>query len=482
MKFVIKLFPEITIKSKPVRKQFIVQLRRNIKETLSYHGIDCHVQGQWDALEVVIEDDLLEVPTRDILSRVTGICKILTVKEHNFQTFDDVFQIAKQVYASEIKGKSFCVRVKRTGDHDFKSTDIEQYVGGGLMEHCEARCVDLKTPEYTVRMEIRKQRLLTISNITVGIGGYPLGTQDGVLSLISGGFDSNVASYMMNRRGLQTHFLFFNLGGAAHEVGVKQVAHYLWQTFGVSHGVKFVTVPFEGVVGEILEKVENSQMGVILKRMMLRAASDVAKQLKLDAIVTGESIAQVSSQTLRNLSVIDEVTNTLVLRPLITMDKPDIIDLSRKIGTYDFAAAMPEYCGVISVKPTTRAKIEKIVSEESHFNFEVLQAAIESARFERIQNVLSSSAATVNDVELVHIPDTQDLVVDIRAPAEEELKPLHLTNNEIIKIPFYQLNARLLELPTDRNVLLYCEKGTMSQLHAQHLTESGLANIKVYKP
>lgn len=482
MKFVIKLFPEITLKSKPVRKQFIVQLRRNIKDTLSYHGINSQVQGQWDAIEVEVEDELLEEATRDLLSRVTGICKILTVKEHSFETFDDVFQIARTTFAADIKGKSFCVRIKRTGNHDFTSTELEQYVGGGLMEHCEARCVELKKPEYTVQMEVRKQRLLTISNITAGIGGYPLGTQDGVLSLISGGFDSNVASYMMNRRGLQTHFLFFNLGGSAHEVGVKQVAHYLWQRFGVSHGVKFVTVPFDGVVTEILENVENSQMGVILKRMMLRAASDIAKQLKLDAIVTGESIAQVSSQTLRNLSVIDEVTNTLVLRPLITMDKPDIIDLSRKIGTYDFAAAMPEYCGVISIKPTTRAKLPKVEAEEANFNFEVLQAAIDSARIERIQNVLRSSAATVTEVELVHIPDVKDLIVDIRAPAEEEQKPLHLTNNEIIKIPFYQLNARILELPTERNVLLYCEKGTMSQLHAQHLITSGLANVKVYKP
>lgn len=481
MKFVIKLFPEITIKSKPVRKRFIVQLRRNIKDTLKHFDIDAHVQGQWDSIEIVIQDDSLEMEVRKYLKRIPGIAKILTVKEHNFETFDDIFAIAKSIYAEEIKGKTFCVRIKRTGQHDFKSVDAERYVGGGLMQHCEAKAVDLKNPEYTVQMEIRGQRLHTISAVDKGLGGYPMGCLDGVLSLVSGGFDSNIASYLMSRRGLQTHFLFFNLGGSAHEIGVKQVAHYLWETYAVSHGVKFVTVPFEGVVSEILEKIDNSQMGVILKRMMLRAGSHVAKELNIDAMVTGESIAQVSSQTLRNLTVIDSVTDTLVLRPLIAMDKPDIIDLSREIGVYDFAASMPEYCGVISVKPTTRAKPEKIEAEENNFDFSVLDDAIANAQIEKIQNVLRSSEG-VTEVDLVKVPAANDLVVDIRHPQEEESSPLHLTNNEIIKLPFYQLLTNIDQLPKDRNILLYCAKGTMSQLHAEQLKQNGLENVKVFKP
>ena len=481
MKFVIKLFPEITIKSRPVRKQFITQLRRNIKDTLKYNEITSDAQGSWDNIEVSVKDDTKELLVRDVLTRIPGIARILTVKEFNFQTFDDILEITKQEYAEEIAGKSFVVRVKRSGNHDFKSVDVERYIGGGLLKHTDAKSVDLRTPDVTVKMEIRKQRLLTISASDEGLGGFPLGCQDSVLSLISGGFDSNVASYLMTRRGLQTHYLFFNLGGTAHEVGVKQVAHYLWERFGVSHGVKFITIPFEGVVSEILERVDNSQMGVILKRMMLRAASKIAEQLDIEALVTGESIAQVSSQTLRNLTVIDAVTDTLVLRPLVTMDKPEIIDLSRKIGTYDFAASMPEYCGVISVKPTTRAKFEKIEHEESRFNFDVLENAIETARIERIQNVLSTSTG-VADVEIVSVPTAKDVIIDIRHPQEEELAPLHLTNNDILKIPFYQLNSRLDEIPKDRNALLYCAKGTMSQLHAQQLKVEGLPLVKVFKP
>ncbi|HAD10702.1 MAG TPA: tRNA 4-thiouridine(8) synthase ThiI, partial [Porticoccaceae bacterium] len=126
------------------------------------------------------------------------------------------------------------------------------------------------------------------------------------------------------KRGLRTHFCFFNLGGRAHELGVKEVAWYLWQKYGASHRVKFITVPFEEVVAEILTKVTDSQMGVVLKRMMYRAAGEVARSWNVDALVTGESVAQVSSQTLPNLAVIDSVTDLLTIRPLVTMDKNDI--------------------------------------------------------------------------------------------------------------------------------------------------------------
>lgn len=481
MKFVIKLFPEITIKSKTVRKRMVVQLRRNIKEVLNTAEIDASVQGQWDAVEVNIKDDNLEQITLHALCRIPGIAKVLTVKEHSFETFDDILETARQTYGEQIKGKTFCVRVKRSGHHEFRSIDVERYVGGGLLKQTEASGVKLKDPDVEIKMEIRKQRLLTISAINEGLGGFPLGCQGSVMSLISGGFDSNVASYLMIRRGLMTHYCFFNLGGTAHEVGVKQVAHYIWKNYGSSLGVKFVTIPFEDVVGEILKSVDNSQMGVILKRMMLRAASQVAERLKIEALVTGEAIAQVSSQTLRNLSVIDSVTDTLVMRPLVAMDKPDIVNLSRKIGTYDYAANMPEFCGVISVKPTTHAKPEKIEAEEAKFDFSVLEKSIEDARIEKIQNVLASSEG-IAEVELVEIPTSDDVVIDIRSEAEREAKPLSLTNNEIRNIPFFELGQHKEEFKNQKNYLLYCDKGTMSQMHAQQLKQQGFENIKVFKP
>jgi thiamine biosynthesis protein ThiI len=171
----------------------------------------------------------------------------------------------------------------------------------------------------------------------------------------------------------------------------------------------------------------------------------------------------------------------LVLRHLITMDKQDIIKLSAKIGTEDYAKTMPEYCGVISDRPTTAAKLGRVLQEEANFNFDVLNSAVSTCRIIKIDEVLESQMS-VAEVEVVAVPGINDVVVDIRHPDECDKKPLMLTNNEIDKIPFFELMSCLEDLSRDKNYLLYCEHGSMSQLHARHLNTMGYSNIKVYQP
>lgn len=339
----------------------------------------------------------------------------------------------------------------------------------------------LKEPEIEVRMEIRDQRLFVIHSQHNSIGGYPLGALEQTLVLMSGGFDSTVAAYQIMRRGLMSHFCFFNLGGRAHELGVMEVAHYIWKKYGSSQRVLFVSVPFEEVLGEILGKVDNSHMGVILKRMMLRAASSIADRLHIDALVTGEAISQVSSQTLPNLSVIDCVTDKLVLRPLIASHKQDIIDLANEIGTADFAKHMPEYCGVISVNPKTHAKRHRVEHEEKEFDMAVLERAIERAKLVPIDRVIDELGQDLQ-IEEVSEALAGQIVIDIRHPDAQEDDPLTLSGIEIKALPFYALNARFKELDPTRQYLLYCDKGVMSRLHAHHLLSEGHANVRVYRP
>ena len=123
--------------------------------------------------------------------------------------------------------------------------EVERYVGSGLRRECGAAGIDLKRREVEVRMEIRLDRLFVIHRQHPGLGGYPLGALEQVLVLMSGGFDSTVAAYQMMRRGMINHFVFFNLGGRAHELGVMEVAHYLWEKYARSQRVLFVSVPFE---------------------------------------------------------------------------------------------------------------------------------------------------------------------------------------------------------------------------------------------
>ncbi len=487
MHIIVKLFPEITIKSKPVRKRFTRQLRDNLRALLKPIDSRIQVQRDWEKLDVIgdIDDEAIVARVAEVLANTPGIAFFSRVVAFPLGDLDDIFSKTKQIWGEALAGKTFCVRVKRSGEHDFNSIEVERYVGGGLNQHTDAAGVKLKNPDITVKLEIRKDQLYVVETQTPGLGGFPLGTQEPVLSLISGGFDSTVSSYLMIKRGLRTHYCFFNLGGRDHEVGVKEVSYYLWNKFGASHRVKFVTVPFEGVVSEILQRVDNSYMGVILKRMMLRAATKVAQEMDMLALVTGEAVAQVSSQTLPNLSVIDEVTDHLVLRPLIAMDKGEIIDKSRQIGTEEFAAHMPEYCGVISVKPTTRARMDRVVNEEQKFDFSVLDKAVAERRTENIDQVIEELQPGV-ELQVVSELPAGSVVIDVRHPTEEELKPLKLAAGDeaerVRKIPFYKLHGAFAELDKATQYWLYCDKGVMSQLHASHLADAGHQNVGVYRP
>lgn len=483
MHFIVKVFSEIIIKSPPVRKRFIKQLRDNLRKLLADVGVAVDVQRDWEKIEILAEnaDESVIAKVSEVLAHTPGIANFSLIKAYPVGDLDDIFQKVLPHWRDQLEGKTFCVRARRHGNHSFTSTEVERYVGGGLLQHSNAKGVDLHNPDIVVPLEIKWDRLFVISDKSQGLGGFPLGAQDPVLSLISGGFDSTVSTYLCIKRGLRAHYCFFNLGGRAHEIGVKEVSYYLWNKYGSSHRVKFVTVPFEEVVKEILEKVDNSYMGVTLKRMMLRAAEVVAESLEIPALVTGESVAQVSSQTLVNLNVIDRATDMVVLRPLATMDKGDIINLSRKIGTETFAAQMPEYCGVISVNPTTRAKLHRVEQEEAKFDMAVLERAIAERRSQNIDEIVAELDADLS-VPVVGEVNAGQIVIDIRHPDEEEINPLLLEGVEVLKIPFYLLNNKFSTLEQNAQYYLYCQKGVMSQLHAANLKDAGNLNVGVYRP
>ena len=482
MKFIIKLFPEITIKSQSVRLRFIKILTGNIRNVLKSYEENLAVVRHWDHIVVRAKNEADGPAIRDALTRIPGIHHVLEVDDVEYSSLHDIYEKAYAMYHEQLENKTFCVRVKRRGKHEFSSIEVERYVGGGLNQHIDSARVKLKDPDVTVHLEIEDDRLLLIKARYEGIGGFPIGTQEDVLSLISGGFDSGVSSYMLMRRGCRVHYCFFNLGGAAHEIGVRQVAHYLWNRFGSSHRVRFVAINFEPVVGEILEKVDDGQMGVVLKRMMVRAASQVAERYGVQALVTGEALGQVSSQTLTNLRLIDGVSDTLILRPLISHDKEHIINIAREIGTEDFARTMPEYCGVISKSPTVKAVKAKIEAEEQNFDFSILDRVVQSATNVDIREIAQQTQQEVVEVETVTGFGPNEVILDIRSIDEQDDKPLQVEGVEIASLPFYKLSTKFGDLDQSKTYLLWCERGVMSRLQALYLHEQGFKNVKVYRP
>ncbi|WP_065188033.1 tRNA uracil 4-sulfurtransferase ThiI [Shewanella woodyi] len=484
MKFIVKLFPEIMMKSKPVRMRFTKMLETNIRNVLKKVDETAKVKREWDKIMVLVPDDRQDLVEAfaERLACIPGIAHVLQVSESTFESVDDIYQQTLAVYKDELAGKTFCVRVKRVGNHDFRSIEVERYVGGGLNQFTEAAGVRLKNPDMTINLEIDKESLYLVSKRIEGLGGYPMATQEDVLSLISGGFDSGVSSYQFIKRGSRTHYCFFNLGGDQHEIGVKQVAYHLWQKYGESHKVKFISIPFDPVVTEILEKIDNGQMGVILKRMMMRAAAKVARKMGIQALVTGEAMGQVSSQTLTNLSIIDRCTDQLILRPLIAMDKQDIINLSRKIGTEDLSKSIPEYCGVISQRPTVKAVLSKIEAEELKFSEDLIDRVVEAAEVIDIREIATSMDTKITSTETVGDINSGEVIIDVRAPEEEEQSPLEVEGVEVKAIPFFRLATKFADLDKSKTYLLYCDRGVMSKLQALYLQEQGYDNVKVYRP
>ena len=469
------------IKSDSVRKRFIKILTSNIRNVLLRETENVAVIRNWDFIEVRAKVAEEAPMVLNLLKRTPGIHHILEVEEYPFETMHDIFEQTLAQVREELEGKTFCVRVRRKGKHEFRSLDVERYVGGGLNQHIETASVKLTKPDVTVRIDIDNDKMLLVKARHEGLGGYPIGTQEDVLSLISGGFDSGVSSYMLIRRGSRVHYCFFNLGGAAHEIGVKQMAYHIWSRYSTSHKVRFVAINFENVVGEILEKVDNGQMGVVLKRMMVRAASKIAERFDIQAIVTGGALGQVSSQTLTNLRLIDKASDTLVLRPLITHDKEQIIAMAKEIGTDDIAKSMPEFCGVISKNPTVKAIESKIIEEEGHFNFDVLDQAVQNAQFLDIREIVQQTEKEVVSVETTTELGKNDVILDIRSPEETDEAPFKLEGVEVKELPFYKLSSQFTELDQSKNYLLYCQRGVMSKLQALYLKENGFNNVKVFR-
>jgi len=477
-KFILKLFPEIMIKGSSAKRQMVGQLYNNLLTLLERIDPDIKVKKFSDKIEVVAPLEVLPEVRQKLLD-TSGIEQILEALQ-----FDDMDSLDKikvkvgELVIDSLKDKTFVVRAKRTGKHEFGSVELEQTVGGYLLAHSKAKSVDLKNPETTVRVELIQNQLNIITTKYKGLSGFPIGTQGDILSLMSGGFDSTVASYMTMKRGIKTHFVFFNLGGNAHEIGVKQVALYLWSKFGSSHKVKFISVPFDDVLEEIFRSTPPTYMGVTLKRLMLKASEKIADSMEIDALLTGESVAQVSSQTLRNLALIDKASDMLILRPLSTMNKPEIMSIANDIGTKHFAEAMPEYCGVISKNPITHGSFKRMEKVAKQFNYDVLDKAVEDSKSIYVHDIVDD-VSKLAAVEVVEDLNTDKyVVIDIRGESEAiELE------NETLNIPFHRLKSEFPKLSKDREYLLYCEKGIMSQLHAQYLRdEHKCENVRVYRP
>ncbi len=350
------------------RRYFEQKLMANVRRRLTPIGkfrVYCiqstvYVEAQEDGADI---DAAIEA-----LTRVFGIVAIVRAAACE-KDKDAITRLAKEYLREDMeRAKSFKVESKRS-DKSFPMTSIElsQYVGGELSEAYPNVRVDVHEPEFTVHIEVRDLAAYVHGAPIPGAGGMPVGSNGTAVTLLSGGIDSPVSSYMIAKRGVHlipVHFFSFPYTSQQAKEKVLELAELLTAYCG---HMTVEIVPFTHIQEEIRDKCPEEYFTLIMRRFMMRIAQRIAKDNNAKAIVTGENLGQVASQTMEAMAVTQSVTDLPTLQPLIGMDKEEIVRLARRIGTFDTSILPYEDCCTVFTPrhPRTRPKLDEVAEAES---------------------------------------------------------------------------------------------------------------------
>jgi thiamine biosynthesis protein ThiI len=271
--------------------------------------------------------------------------------------------------------------------------------------------VQLNSPDVGCNVEVREGHTYLYTESLPAQRGLPIGSEGHAISLLSGGFDSALSSWMMLRRGIALDYVVCRLGGPDHVRGALSVLRILGQRWSFGSRPRVLVVPFEDIADQIRARCRPSTWQLMLKRCMYRTAQEMARRTRSQAIVTGESIGQVSSQTLKNIRSLEANIQTPILRPLVGMDKEEIMQLCREIGTWEVSALVKEYCAISTSKPMVAARIEDVAREEAVLEIDFAALCDGSRRFNVRE--LQSDAGEDSDLEVEEITDGA-VVIDLR--------------------------------------------------------------------
>lgn len=467
MLWLIRLSSDLTTKLHNTRKRFQARLVRNLKDALDTHNVSYTFKSTWSRF--FVESDDPRVP--QLLEHVFGVHSYSLVHPSPLTTFEDIIAQGKAIYEDEVKGKTYAVRARRTKDIPFSAMDIQQHLGFALNE---GATVDLTNPEVEVNVEVREGQVYFFSEKHPGPKGLPLNVEGRALCLMSGGFDSAVAAWMMLKRGLALDYVFFRLGGEAHERDVHQVVKVLSDHWSYGSRPRLYVIPFEDVVEQIQDHVHTRYWQLILKRQMYRVAQEVAHRCKLNTLITGEALGQVSSQTLANLEALNITDKMPILRPLIGFDKNEIVKKAFKIGTGVISEKVPEYCAIVPTRPSTGAKFQELDDQEANLKTDIAGLAEHAKRIK-----LRDATLTAPDPEIVtELPPEDDTVLlDIRTDTEfrrgHDDRATHL--EFAYALDFYK------KLDQSKHYYIYCGVGLKSANLVERMRASGY-QAWVYQP
>ena len=455
---------DISIKARATRHQFVRRLLHNLRDAIVSQGLAPRIRLSRNRIFV----ELPEHADLDPLTRVFGIQSISRVVERSAATLDEVVRSGEEIFRERVRGKRFAVRARRVGNRariPLSARDVEQALGTALLPASAG--VDLGSPEVTAHVELLEGEAYFFPERTPAHGGLPLGVEGRAVTLLSGGFDSAVAAWQLLRRGVAQEYVFCNLGGETHQLGALRVAKVLADRWHYGHRPQLHAVDFEAIVDQLRAKTAKRYWQVILKRMMLRAANQVALERRAAAIVTGEAVGQVSSQTLQNLSVISQATGQMILRPLVGTNKEEIIRSAEKIGTFELSKVVGEYCDLVPRRPATSAALEVIEGQERNMDLSLLdQAVARRAIFDLRALDLETLASA--ELETTRVPEGAT-VIDLRS--KQEYASWHYP--QALRLDFHHALQAYDSFDRTKTYVLYCDLSLMSAHLAELMRKDG---------
>ncbi|MBC9873712.1 tRNA uracil 4-sulfurtransferase ThiI [Macrococcoides bohemicum] len=381
MKFdhILVRYGELTLKSGN-RNTFVNQLKSNIKYALiPLEGYKVLANRDRMYVEVTEDADVEEIMRR--ISKVFGVHSVSPVVK--VEKDIEAIKEAAVVLARDIDepGKTFKVDAKRSDKgFPYETFDLQQILGGEILKHIEHLTVKVKDPDYKLLVEIRRDAAYLYSRVIKGAGGLPVGTGGKTLLMLSGGIDSPVAGIEVMRRGVTIEAIHFHSPPFTSEEAKQKVID-LTQIMAETAGeIKLHLVPFTDIQKMIHKTVPENLTMTSTRRMMMRIADQFARQIDAKALVNGENLGQVASQTLGSMYAINAVTNLPILRPLLTYDKEEIVIKAKEIGTYETSILPFEDCCTIFTpkNPKTNPRLDKVESFESKVDFDaMIEKAIE---------------------------------------------------------------------------------------------------------
>ncbi|HEQ78579.1 MAG TPA: tRNA 4-thiouridine(8) synthase ThiI [Euryarchaeota archaeon] len=367
-------YDEIGLKSKPVRARMEKALIQHLKRVLG----DVRITKEYG--RIFVHSDSRDDTEK--AAKVFGVASTSLVVQVDSELENLIGKILEYARTRISSDESFALRVRRNGNHSYSSIEVARIAGAEVVRETNAK-VNLTNPDVEIHVEIREDKAYIFDEIISGAGGLPYSTQGKAISLVSGGIDSPVSTYMAMRRGIKPICVFMNPSPLVDKRTEDRALETIKVLSGlVGEDLKTYFVPYGEVLIELI-KVKDSALGCVLcKRMMYRTAEIIAEKERAKAIVTGESLGQVASQTLDNLATISKAISIPVLRPLIGMDKNEIIKIARKIGTYEISIMPANCCLGPPLKPSTSATPER--AEKAENEIEVERLAEEMAEKARV--------------------------------------------------------------------------------------------------